>query len=274
MTEQSASYIHGTDPAEQERLTRLNRLLNDSSLEAIRPQPGERVIDFGCGLAQFTRALARASGVPALGIERSAGQIAEARRQAEAEGEAGRIELREGDAMNPPLRADEWGSFDLAHARFVLEHVPDPLAVVSAMVRAVKPGGRIVLEDDDHDVFRPWPEPDGLAEIWTAYQDTYRAAGNDPWVGRKLVDLLHRAGARPRRNRWLFFGAASGDPDFVPLVGNLVRILAGARDTILAGSTLDAATFDRALAATRKWGERPDAALWFSRCWAEGVKAA
>ncbi len=272
MTEKPSHYVHGTDPAEQERLTRMNRLLNDSSLAAIAPRPGEQVLDVGSGLAQFTRDLARATGVRALGIERSTEQIAEALRQAEADGEADRIELRAGDAMSPPLGAAEWGSFDLAHARFVLEHVPDPLAVVSAMVRALKPGGRVVLEDDDHDVMRLWPEPEGFTNLWAAYQRTYAAAGNDPWIGRKLVELLHRAGATPRRNRWLFFGAASGDPDFSPLVANLAGVLGGARAAILAGGSHDAAALDRVLAAIRAWGARPDAAIWFSRCWAEGEK--
>ena len=30
--------------------------------------------------------------------------------------------------------------------------------------------------------------------------------------------------------------------------------------------------FDAAIAATRAWGERPDAAFWFARCWAEGIR--
>ena len=34
---------------------------------------------------------------------------------------------------HPGLRAGEWGAFDLVHARFVLEHVSDPLAVVEVL---------------------------------------------------------------------------------------------------------------------------------------------
>ena len=73
------------------------------------------------------------------------------------------MDLRSGDALALPLRTEEWGDFDVAHARFVLEHVRDPLGVVRSMVRAVKFGGRIVLEDDDHEVIRLWPEPPGFA---------------------------------------------------------------------------------------------------------------
>ena len=272
MTRRASQYLHGTAPDEQRRLSALNTLLNDSSAREIAIQPGERVVDFGCGLAQLTRDLARAAGVPALGIERSPEQVAEALRQAREAGEEALIELRAGDVLAPPLASDEWGTFDVAHARFVLEHVRTPIVVVRAMVRAVRPGGRIVLEDDDHWVLRFWPEPVECATLWRAYVETFSRIGNDPQVGRKLVALLHEAGARPRRNRWIFFGGCAGEPHFPLLVENMLGLFAGARQDVLAGGQLDAESFAAAIAAVGAWGQRPDAALWFARCWAEGVK--
>ena len=275
MTEERHSrYVHGTAPEEQRRLSTLNDLVNESSLAALGLRGGERVLDVGAGLGQLTRAIARAAG-PAgrvLGIERSVEQIAEARRLAREDGEERLLELRGGDVMALELAANEWGSFDVAHARFILEHVPDPLRVVKAMVRAVRPGGRIVLEDDDHDVLRLWPEPPGLHELWRAYIRTYAKNGNDPYVGRRLVELLHAAGAAPARNTWLFFGGCAGDGRIDLFVRNLVELLQGARAGILDAGAIDDARFDAAIAATRDWGERPDAAFWFARCWAEGVR--
>src|SRR5689334_9494958 len=139
MGSQPSWYVHGTAPEEQFRLSRLNDLMNDSTLAELKLSPGMRVVDFGCGLAQLTRRMAHVTGVRAVGIERSVEQIAEATRQARDAGDEARVDLRAGDVMAPPLAADEWGTFDLAHARFVLEHVPDPLGVVKQMVRAVKP---------------------------------------------------------------------------------------------------------------------------------------
>jgi ubiquinone/menaquinone biosynthesis C-methylase UbiE len=267
-------YVHGTAPDEQRRLSTLNDLLNDSSLREMGLRPGERVLDLGAGLAQLARAMARAVGPTGrvIGIERSREQIAEALRQAREAGEEGLIELREGDVMALELPAGEWGAFDVAHARFILEHVPDPLRVVRAMVRAVRPGGRVVLEDDDHDVLRLWPEPPGIVAAWRAYMATYDRAGNDPYVGRRLVSLLHEAGALPRRNRWLFFGGCAGDGTLDLFVRNLAEILEGARAEIVAGGRIDDAALDSALAALREWGARPDAAFWFARCWAEGTR--
>ena len=265
--------MHGTEPAEQRRLSTLNDLLNQTSLEQMAPKKGERMLDMGCGLAQLTRGVARATGVKALGIERSAEQIREATRQAREAGEEALIEIRAGDALAPPLSAGEWGSFDLAHARFVLEHVPDPLRVVKHMVKAVRSGGRIVLEDDDHDVLRLHPDPPGFRALWECYMRTYDRLGNDPYVGRRLVSLLREAGAAPRRNLWLFFGGCSGEERFPMLIENIIGIFEGARAPMLATGATDAAGFDAVLANLRAFGARPDGAIWFARCWAEGVRA-
>src|SRR6267142_1603077 len=145
----SSHYVHGTSPDEQRRLSRLNQLLNDSSLAALELKVGDRVLDVGSGLGQLSRRMAQVVGPRGrvLGIEQNRDQIAEAERQATLQGEAGRVEFRQGDAQSLPLAEGEWGSFDVAHARFVLEHVPDPERVVAGMLRAVRSGGRLVVED-------------------------------------------------------------------------------------------------------------------------------
>jgi len=101
------------------------------------------------------------------------------------------------------------GQFDVARARFVLEHIPTPLQVVRNMARAVRPGGRVILSDDDYDGLRLWPEPPGFSLVWNAYQRTYDRHGNDPIVGRRLVKFLHQAGLLPRRNTLIFFGGCA-----------------------------------------------------------------
>ena len=265
-------YLHGTDPPEQARLARLNDLINRRSLAEIGLSGGERILEVGSGLGQFAREMARRAGPAArvLGIERSPAQIRGAARAARAAGEAALVEWRRGDVLRLPLRRGERGSFDVAHARFLLEHVPDPLAVVRAMTLAVRPGGRIVLEDDDHDVLRLWPEPPGFAPLWRAYIRSFDRLGNDPAIGRRLVWLLHQAGAIPVRNTWIFFGSCSGSADFAAYVDNAAGVLLGARRAIVGGGLLPAAEFDAALAALDSWKGRPDAALWFAIAWAEG----
>ncbi len=271
MSQERSRYIHGTAKEEQARLTMLNELLNSACLRELGLHGGERVLDVGSGLAQFTRDMARTSGRQVLGIERSAEQIAEALRQARLAGEEQLVELRKGEATALPLAEGEWGSFDLVHARFLLEHVPDPLAVVRGMVRAVRPGGRIVLADDDHDLMRLHPEPPGIRMAWEAFIRGYDRLGNDPFVGRRLAALLHQAGAAPARITWVFFGACAGEASFPAFAGNLGQNLRGGRDSILGTGMLDGDALDKALESLERWSRRPDAAIWYGMAWAEGL---
>ena len=271
-----SGYVHGTAPHEQARLTRMNALLNARSLDALALEGGERVLEVGAGIAHMARGMARRGAKAVVGIERSARQIDEAKKQAREGGDQalldqGRVELREGDALELPLRDDEWGTFDVAHARFLLEHVTDPLRVVRQMVRAVRPGGRIVLSDDDHDNVRLWPEPPGLDLLWRGLIRSYDRLGCDPYVGRRLVALLHEAAAQPARNDFLFFGACAGDGgNFETLALNIRIILVEAGEAIRDAGAIDRATFDRAIEALDAWSRRPDAAVWYAMNWAEG----
>jgi ubiquinone/menaquinone biosynthesis C-methylase UbiE len=274
MDRSDSHYVHGTDPDEQRRLSLLNTLLNGASIAALALAGGETILDVGSGLGQFSRHMAREAGPrgTVIGVERNRDQLAEAGRQAAADGEADLVEFREGDAVDLPLREDEWGSFDVAHARFLLEHVRDPLAVVSSMVRAVRPGGRIVLEDDDHEILRTVPEAPAVQDAWRAYYLSYEKRGKDAYVGRRLVTLLHEAGALPRRNHCPFFGTCAGTPGFDTMLDNFLGVIVSARREVVELGLLEPSRFDEAIAEFAEWRRRPDAALWYTTSWAEGVR--
>lgn len=270
----SGSYLHGTDPDEQRRLTILNGVLNDASLSRAALQGGERILDLGCGLGQLSRLMAKAAGPSGrvVGIERSPEQIAEARRQAELAGEADLVEIRQGEATDPPLHDVEWGSFDVVHTRFLLEHLPDPAAAVRVMARAARPGGRVILQDDDHELLCFYPEPAGVMALWRGYIAGFERNGNDSIVGRRLPALMHAAGIRPVRTDWIFFGGCPGQPEFPVLVENMIGVLVGMREAILATALVPPGEFDAAIASFRDWARRPDASMGYALPWAEGVR--
>ena len=265
-----AEYIHGSSPQEQARLSLLNDILNDACLQKLNPRPGEKVIDFGCGLGQFTRLIARHVGPDGAvtGIERDKNQIAQARNLADAAGEAGLVEFRQGDAMAP---TSEPANFDTAHARFLLEHVPDASAVVAQMVLSVRPGGRVFVIDDDHDNFRPWPEPPGFPALWAAYVQSFQRLGSDPFIGRKLGGLLRQAGLTEIRNDYVFFGGCAGDDRFLATIDNLIGAFEGAKAAMLASEDLDEADFVHGMQGLEAWKTQPSSALWYAASCAEGI---
>jgi SAM-dependent methyltransferase len=271
-SETSSEYLHGTHPEEQERLSLLNELLNAGSLRELDLRGAERVLDVGCGLGQFAREMANCTGIAVIGVERSAEQIAAGIRLGIEKGGASLVEFRQGDAAHLPLNDDEWGRFDVAHTRFLLEHLREPLPVVQAMVRAVRKGGRIVLEDDDHDLFRLWPEPPGFRALWQAYLKSYVCLGNDPNIGRRLVALLVEAGAKPVRNSFVFFGSCAGHWRFPHYVENLIGVIQTARTTVIEAGLLDATQFDAEITALYEWSKHPAATIWYAMSYAEGQR--
>lgn len=270
---ESSEYIHGNSPEEQHRLSLLNDMLNEPCLQELNLQRGERVLDLGSGLGQFTRLIARTVGSKGqvVGIERDRHQILQAQRLAEMSEESQSVEFRKGDALDLPLRGLEWGRFDVAHARFLLEHVPRPALVIAQMVRAVRPGGRVFVSDDDHDNFRPWPEPPGFHALWHAYVRSYDRLGNDPYVGRRLVSLLHDGGLTSIRNSCVFFGGCAGNERFQAVADNLIGALEGAKDQILSGDFLDEESFYTGINRLQHWKAQASAALWYTVCCAEGT---
>lgn len=268
----TSHYIHGSSTTERQRLALMNDLINAGCLRALALENESQVLDVGAGTGQFTRMMASQlpSGSRIIAVERDREQVRAA--QERHDQAAGRcpVDFRIGDALDLPLTEAEMGTMDLAHARFLLEHVQDPAEVVRAMVAAVRPGGRIVLLDDDHDLMRFWPEPYGLMAAWKAYYRTYSNLGNDPLVGRKLASLLQRAGALPSRITQLFYGACAGMDSFPGVVDNLIGVMSGARSAVLSAGEITAQEYDTALDRFRRFKSLPDATVWYVINWAEG----
>lgn len=268
------AYVHGYSEEERRRLTLMQSLLNDAELREFDLRGVRTVLDVGSGLGQMARAIARAAGegCRVVGVEQSATQREGAARLAERDDDGGRVEFRAGDATALPLTDDERGTFDLAHARFLLEHVPDPLAVVRAMVGAVRPGGRVVLIDDDHDLLRFSPDCPEAETYWRVYWEAYRDRGQDPLVGRRLPQLLHRAGARDLNVRSIFYGACRGMPLFDGVVDNLVGVLRGAAESLVAAGKTPPDAIEDVERALADWRTDPAATVWYTLPLAEGTR--
>lgn len=258
-------YIHGTAPEEQARLAWMNQLLNDQELDAIAPRGDERALELGAGTGIFASALAqRLARGSVLALELDEQQLARARAETR---HRSNVELRQGDVYSPPLWPEEWGSFDLVHARFLLEHLTEPQRAVSVMARAVRPGGRVVLVDDDHDTLRLWPAAPAFERLWRAYCGEYERRGMDPWIGRRLSELAHAAGLEPIEARLLDFGACNGMQRFPTVVDNLIGVVASAGPGLVSANAHTEAELAEALEEIRAWSKRRDAALWYAVPW-------
>ena len=87
-----------------------------------------------------------------------------------------------------------------------------------------------------------------------------------------LPELLRRAGARPLRSTFVFFGGCAGDPLFPAVVENMAGVVESAGDALVAAGAIERADLEQRLERLRAFGRRDDAALWYALCWAEGVR--
>jgi ubiquinone/menaquinone biosynthesis C-methylase UbiE len=265
-----SNYIHGSDPSEQDRLARLNRLINNRCFPKLKLEKGFRVLDVGSGLGQFTYQMSQAIGEGGfcLGIERDTNQISVAKKNHV----AANLEFRQGDALHLPLTPTEWETFDIVHTRFLLEHLPNPSKAVSEMVKALRPGGRIILEDDEHEAVILFPEPTGFKELWAAYVQSYIEVGNDPFIGRKLTKLLVDQGIKDIHNDVVFFGDCAGTETFHLFTSNLIEVIATSYPVMISSNLISERDYQLARENIKAWGALPHASLWYNINIAEGIK--
>jgi SAM-dependent methyltransferase len=191
----NAVYALGSSLEESSRLQRqAEELAADSAalLDRMGLRPGRSAIDLGCGPRGILDLLAERVG-PAgrvVGLDADPAHAAMAAEFAAGRGLTG-VEIMTADARSTGLPP---ASFDLVYARTLLINVPEPADVAAEMMRLARPGGWVASMEPDSEYGRcypPLPAFDRLCEIFTA---VFRRNGADPWIGRRVPELLRRAG--------------------------------------------------------------------------------
>jgi ubiquinone/menaquinone biosynthesis C-methylase UbiE len=104
-------------------------------LDAVQARPGVRLLDVACGPGWLCAAAAE-RGAAAVGIDISAGMLAEAKRRHPT------VDFREGDAELLPFAA---GEFDAVTMNFGLLHLGRPEQALAEASRVLRPGGHFAF---------------------------------------------------------------------------------------------------------------------------------
>jgi SAM-dependent methyltransferase len=174
--------------------------------EALAAQPGERILDVGCGPGFYVAELLEAVG-PAgsvVGIDVSPPMLAIAAHRTEAHPN---VVFHEGDATSLPVEGED---FDAALSVQVLEYVNDPAAALAEIHRALRPGGRVVLWDVDWTTLS-WhsADPQRMRRALSAW-DEHLA---HPALPRTLAGDLRRAGFEDVHVEGHVFATTDLDPE-------------------------------------------------------------
>ena len=135
-------------------------------IDLLDPRPGERILDLGCGTGHLTSQIAQ-RGAEVIGLDGSASMIAQARQNYP------KLKFVLADART--FTFDQ--PFDAVFSNAALHWIPEAKPVIACVARALKPGGRFVLE--------------------------MGAKGNIARIVTVLTAVLEEAGY-PARNPWYF----------------------------------------------------------------------
>jgi SAM-dependent methyltransferase len=156
--------------------------------EALRPAPGDRILDVGAGTGDELQALATLVGPAgvATGVEPNPGLRAEATRRAEEFGSVARFV--DGDAYALPL---DDSTVDIARCERVFQHLDHPERAAAEIARVLLPGGRAVVIDTDWATTIVHPgDPAVLEEVKRFALGRFP----NPFAGRRLPGQLAAAG--------------------------------------------------------------------------------
>jgi ubiquinone/menaquinone biosynthesis C-methylase UbiE len=188
--------IADADTAVQERLAdvlelraadRQQRDMLESVLSEVRFRSGARVLEIGCGTGPVTRALSRRPGVAdVVGIDPSPVFLARAR---ELGGEATSLTYEQGDGRSLPFPDADFHAVVL---HTTLCHIPEPERVLAEAHRVLRPEGSLAVCDGDYATITvALGEHDPLQDCIEAVKAAFL---NDPWLVRRLPELLRGAG--------------------------------------------------------------------------------
>jgi SAM-dependent methyltransferase len=164
---------------------------------------GERVLDLACGTGRHSVEFAR-RGASVLGVDQSAAYLAKARRAARG---LPNCRFARGDMRGLPFRGEFDAAVNLWTSFGYFRTPAEDLAVLKGVARALKPGGRFLIEFIDHD----WVRRHGEKKRWDLradgsylLQEATILGGRDPRVISEWTVL--RPGRPAARARFIVRG--------------------------------------------------------------------
>ncbi|HEY7138240.1 MAG TPA: class I SAM-dependent methyltransferase [Acidimicrobiia bacterium] len=177
-----------------QRLAVLGRVKWPSTVALLRRlgvHSGMECLDVGCGSGAVSLAMARMVGPSGrvVGFDHNKAVLRWAVDAATRQGLAN-VTFCTADVAD--LEAED--RFDLVFARFLLSRVPDPADALTRMRRALRPGGLLVVEDEEQAGQFCHPQAGEFARYVQLADAALRRRGGDPDLGPRLPALFDASG--------------------------------------------------------------------------------
>ncbi len=189
-------YLLGDSRGEAARLRFQAKLWDPAShalFDRLGIKPGWKVLEIGPGQGSLHMELRRRVRGPVDAVERSAPFAARLRTLCARDGR-GRGAIWEMDLIDAPLPA---GKYDLIFARWVFLFLPEPEKHLRRLARALKPGGRIAIQDYHRESMALYPKPPDWDALMAADEAFFATQGGDANIGGRLPSLYKKIGLVP-----------------------------------------------------------------------------
>ena len=168
--------------------------------ETLKPRPGNRILDVGCGEGQAEVAIGRLqiSQVRLVGVDIAVSKVLVARQETASHNQ--RVLFAGGDACRLPFRD---GVFDSMYSVAVLQHVDDVKSAVAEFARVTAPRGRVVAVEPDNGArygFSSTPAGRRAFELSRSFFNLLLGPqfdGRSPAIGPNLPHLFSDCGLEP-----------------------------------------------------------------------------
>jgi SAM-dependent methyltransferase len=168
--------------------------------ETLRPRPGNRILDVGCGegLAEVSLGRLHISQIRQVGIDRVLSKVVAARQETASHNQ--RVAFAAADACRLPFSD---GAFDSLYCVAVLQHVGDVESAVAEFARVTAPGGRVVAVEPDNAARYAFSSTPSGSAVFTVARTFFAAVAAargetaEDAIGPKLPGLFARHGIEP-----------------------------------------------------------------------------
>lgn len=168
--------------------------------ETLRPRPGNRILDVGCGegLAEVSIGRLHISQIRLVGIDLVVSKVMAAARETAAHNQ--RVGFAAADACHLPFAT---GAFDSLFCVAVLQHIADVNLALAECARVTARSGRIVAVEPDNSARYGFSSASSGRAAFEASERLFSALAaerherTDPAIGPKLPELFARHGIDP-----------------------------------------------------------------------------
>jgi SAM-dependent methyltransferase len=172
--------------------------------------PGSRAVDLCCGAVGVLEPLSRAVGEhgTVIGVESSPIRLHAARAFVE-EADLPNVAIVQGSAVATGLPSDQ---FDLVHCRFLFAPTGQDDRILTEMLRLLRPGGCIAIQEPDGSCWNVVPRCAGWTRLKTAIFGAIRARGGNFDAGLHTFGMLTAAGMSEVTQRNAVLACHGRDP--------------------------------------------------------------